>query len=110
MRANGDAIFSGNLSAAGGTFSGDLSAAGGTFSGDLEAAGGTFGSVFIDPEGSLTIDKITIDNSGIKASVMEGSPSVEVIKFNLDSLTGLLTATDADITGSITATSGDIAG
>lgn len=42
LDANGNATFSGNLSAAGGTFSGNLSAAGGTFSGTLSAAGGTF--------------------------------------------------------------------
>jgi len=35
LRANGDAIFSGDLSAAKGTFSGTLSAAEGTFSGDI---------------------------------------------------------------------------
>lgn len=38
----GNAVFAGNLSAAGGTFSGNLSAVGGTFSGNLSAAGGTF--------------------------------------------------------------------
>jgi hypothetical protein len=41
---------------------------------------------------------------------MQGSPSVEVVKFNLDSSTGLLTATDANITGTITATSGSFTG
>lgn len=38
----GNAVFSGDLQAAGGTFNGDLQAAGGSFSGDLQAAGGTF--------------------------------------------------------------------
>jgi hypothetical protein len=82
------------------------------FSGDLEAASGTFGSVFIDGDGSLTIDKIIIDNSGIKATVVVEIDEVaqSVVKFNLDSTTGLLTATDANITGTITATSGDVAG
>lgn len=42
LDANGNATFSGSLSAAGGTFAGNLSAAGGTFSGNLSAAGGTF--------------------------------------------------------------------
>lgn len=38
----GNAVFSGNLSAAGGTFAGALSAATGTFAGSLSAATGTF--------------------------------------------------------------------
>lgn len=42
LSSDGNVVFAGNLSAAGGTFSGNLSAAGGTFSGNLSAAGGTF--------------------------------------------------------------------
>lgn len=42
IAANGDATFSGTLSAASGTFAGSLSAASGTFAGELQAATGTF--------------------------------------------------------------------
>jgi hypothetical protein len=81
-----------------------------TFSGALQAATGSFGAVTIDNTGSLTLGNIIIDNSGINATVTEGDPAVEVVKFNLDSTTGLLTAVDADITGAITATSGTFTG
>jgi hypothetical protein len=81
-----------------------------TFSGALQAATGSFGAVTIDNDGSLTLGNITIDNSGINATVSEGDPAVEVVKFNLDSTTGLLTAVDADITGAITSSSGTIGG
>jgi hypothetical protein len=83
-----------------------------TFAGTLSAPNGSFGSVFIEENGSLTIDKIVIDNSGIKATVVVEVDEVaqSVVKFNLDSTTGLLTAVDADITGTITATSGSFTG
>lgn len=42
LTADGNATFSGALSAATGTFAGNLSAAGGTFAGELSAATGTF--------------------------------------------------------------------
>jgi hypothetical protein len=56
----GNAIFAGNLQAAGGTFSGALSAATGTFSGSLSAASGTF-------TGSISAGQITSGslNSGV---------------------------------------------
>ena len=41
LDANGNATFSGNLSAAGGTFSGNLSAAGGTFNGAMSVSANT---------------------------------------------------------------------
>jgi len=50
----GSAVFSGNLSAAGGTFAGALSAATGTFAGSLSAATGTFAGSLTAGSGSIT--------------------------------------------------------
>lgn len=50
----GNAVFAGNLSAAGGTFTGNLSAVGGTFSGNLSAVGGTFSGTLSAVGGSFS--------------------------------------------------------
>ena len=53
--------FAGDLSAAGGTFSGDLSAAGGTFSGNLSAAGGTFsGELKVKRQYNVNVETVAI--------------------------------------------------
>jgi hypothetical protein len=70
-----------------------------TFSGALQAATGSFGAVTIDNAGSLTLSNITIDNSGINATVTEGDPATQVVKFNLDSTTGAITSTSGTIGG-----------
>lgn len=51
---DGSGIFSGNLSAAGGTFTGTLQGANGTFSGNLNAAGGTFAGTLQGANGLFT--------------------------------------------------------
>lgn len=124
--------FTGNLSAAGGTFtgnlsgatitggsinigdgtfqvnsSGELTATSGTFSGDLASAGGTF-------TGALSGGTITIGSGGsiFKADsngIYLGSSSFSTAPFKVD-LSGVLTATNANINGSITASTGSIGG
>lgn len=54
INTNGNAYFSGNLSAAGGTFSGALSAATGTFTGALVAATGSFSGVLSAATGTFS--------------------------------------------------------
>lgn len=83
---NGNAYFSGSLSAATGTFSGNLSAAGGTFSGTLSAAGGTF-------TGNLSAAGGTFSGT---LSAVGGT------------FTGTLRGVDGEFSGKVTATSGKI--
>ena len=70
----GNAIFSGNLSAAGGTFTGDLSAAGGTFTGTMSAASVVSGRLE-SVSGDTYFD---LDNGEIKLSTALGTDDVVV--------------------------------
>ena len=102
IASNGDAVFKGNLSAAGGTFAGNLSAAGGTFAGNLSAAAGTF-------TGALSGGTISIGtgNSIFKADsngIYLGNATFADAPFRVTPA-GAMTASNATITGNITATS-----
>lgn len=94
--SSGNAVFGGNLNAAGGTFSGNLSAAGGTFSGSLAAANGTF-------SGTLTASAInavnTLNIAGQAISVPIGvSSAAEIVISNPSTLANPeYTATDVEV-------------
>jgi hypothetical protein len=89
--SNGDAVFKGTLSAAGGTFAGNLSAAAGTFTGALQ--GGTISIGSGDSIFKADTNGIYLGNATFSSAPFRVSPS------------GVLTATNASISGNITATS-----
>lgn len=89
--SGGNAVFSGNLSAAGGTFAGSLSSATGTFSGNLSAAGGTFA-------GSLSAASGTFSGTLTAAAVN----AVNTININGNAVTipvGAALSSDVVVTG-----------
>lgn len=83
------------------------------FSGDLEAASGSFGNTTINGSSTLTIGTYVENTSGdIKIDNTNGivaRDSSNEVKFSL-STDGELNATNATITGAITATSGSFTG
>jgi hypothetical protein len=91
VASNGDAVFKGTLSAAGGTFAGNLSAAAGTFAGALQ--GGTISIGTDDSIFKADTNGIYLGNATFASAPFRVSPS------------GALTATNASISGNITATS-----
>jgi hypothetical protein len=69
MAANGDATFSGDLSAAGGTFSGNLSAAGGTFTGVIDVGAVGLGAT----TASLQANTTSLQNQTTALGTASGS-------------------------------------
>ena len=94
--SNGDAVFKGTLSAAGGTFAGNLSAAAGTFTGALSG-----GTISIGSGNSI----FKADSNGIYL----GHATFASAPFRVTPA-GAFVATDATITGAITATSLTLSG
>lgn len=97
IRADGDATFSGDLSAAGGTFAGNLSAAGGTFAGNLSAAGGTFA-------GNLSAAGGTFSGT-LTASAINAVDTINIAD-NAVSVSNTASGTAATVNTSITVPSG----
>ncbi len=91
INQTGDAVFKGNLSAAGGTFAGTLSAAAGTFTGALQG-----GTISIGSGNSI----FKADSNGIYL----GNATFADAPFRVTPA-GVMTATSATISGNITATS-----
>ena len=101
MDANGNAVFSGSLSAATGTFSGSLSAATGTFAGTLDASCITSGTINADRIGanSISVGKLTgnITNGNWKIDLNTGTFTIGNISAN-NITTGTLNASNVTIT------------
>ncbi len=97
--STGDAIFGGELQAAGGTFTGELQAAGGTFTGDLSAAGGTFTGDLSAAGGTFTGDLEAA--SGTFAGSLEAASGT---------FAGSLEAASGTFAGSLEAAGGTFSG
>lgn len=94
-----DGEFSGSLQAATGTFAGDLQAAGGTFTGDLQAAGGTFSGNLSAAGGTFTGELVAASGT------FSGDLSAAGGTFR-----GALQAASGSFTGELIAASGTFKG
>lgn len=121
---NGNAIFSGTLSAATGTFSGSLSAASGSFSGSITGGSININNKFkVENTGAVTASDMTITGGSIKIGSAFNVTSAGAVTASNLSITGgsisigsnfsvntngALTCSGATINGTIQSTSGNL--
>ena len=95
IAANGDATFSGALSAASGSFAGSLSAASGTFTGGVEGGYGIFGDdtgLHVDINNAVAGRLIAYDTDGTTARITFGGNAI--IDIDQEGVTGGAFGTD----------------